>query len=156
MSYTFGAKQRADLMALLATATTSNNYTPVYNYLICQISTFQNPNVTPSNVTATDIATAVPASDVDTAAWQWVVGACDVNSNTGFSAEFIREYTSEQYALRYGVSMPTGLLQAASNNIIIAVVNDILNKDSANPNPTFALPSIHSIAVNDAGAVAAT
>src|SRR5258708_26110769 len=58
-----------------------------------------------------------PSAGVDPAVWIWVAGAQKVNSNTGPFAQYIRNYTAEQYLLRTGTQIGPNDIQEASTSI---------------------------------------
>ncbi|MDD9899349.1 MAG: Ig-like domain-containing protein [Alphaproteobacteria bacterium] len=106
-----------------------------------------------------------PATDVDPAAWVFLRGVPDVNAGTGGYSAFIREYTIEQYQIRFGENaVPNGFdsleegVQAASNAIALSIVEDILSlkgtPENPNPNPNHELPNASNIAIQDAQAAA--
>ncbi|MGB4058471.1 MAG: hypothetical protein WBK77_10355 [Alphaproteobacteria bacterium] len=148
MSFPFTSQQASDIQALLAQAAIDEQtellgaYTPVYDYIFEAITDgygtlFESPK-----------------DGVELSVWQWVNGARDVNTGTGFFADFIRDYTKAQYELRYGESLSDTEVQIRSNQIIKAFAEDITNADGLNPNHE--LPTISDTALHDAGAVAST
>ncbi|WP_354135997.1 hypothetical protein [Bradyrhizobium sp. LB11.1] len=113
-----------------------------------------------------------PSSGVDPAVWLWVSGARYVNSATGAFANYIRQYTAEQYFLRTGEALdistnPSGELQKASNLIaqrfILTLFGVPLPPNPTNPLPpildlspgSLVLPDLHQVGLVDAGAAAA-
>ncbi len=161
-SFTFFDDQSfaAQLQDLLGTAQASAQIDPsseetksafadVYNYIYDAITVYDGIT-----------SAAGPAPDVDPDVWEWVGGARDVNSNTGFFASFIRQYTEAQYDLRYGAdsisqSALDANVQIASNLIASNFAADIISKIN-DPTAQSQLPDIKSVANDDAGAAAST
>ena len=131
MTYQFTSPQLIELSSRLTTASSTENYAPVYQYIYdC---------ITISGLYDT------PAAGVDSSVWEWVAGAKGVNANDGsYFSDYIRDWTTAEYRLRNGNSMPAsgaGSVQDASNRIALAFANDILNLGTI-PNPNNYLPSL--------------
>lgn len=127
-------------IGLIPDAESSHNWTPVYNYIFEQI--------TDNYGTANEL----PKTGVDKSVWLWVQGATQVNADDGsYFSDFIRDYTTTQYELRYGTT--TGLdIDAASDQIARAFALDIADPQSQN----FGfLPNINRVGAIDAGEIAA-
>lgn len=104
-------------------------------------------------ISDTDPATGklVPKDGVDPLVWRWIDGARRVNSGDGFFADFIREYTKEQYRIRGGApASAEALNQRASNRIALNLMHDILE----NTTEAGLLPGITGLGAIDAGAAA--
>lgn len=149
MSYSFSQSQIGILTTLYGTADSSGNWSPVYQYIYDQITDYQE--VWAGNVMRIE---ETPKANVDASVWQWVAGARGVNSDDGeYFSDFIRDYTTRQYELRYGST--DGLdIDEASNKIAKAFAEDILNLDDDNPNLNHNLPEIDRVGRIDAGEIA--
>jgi hypothetical protein len=55
-------------------------------------------NVTTAVVDGVPVITTSPAAGVDAGVWAWVGGAINVNTNSGAFAQYIRDYTAEQWS----------------------------------------------------------
>ena len=142
MSFVLDLSQNT-LSNLLAQAALDQNinpqaaYTPVYDYIYSAIST--------TDINGHDIA----ESGVDKSVWEWVKGARQVNADDGsYFSDFIRDYTSTQYELRYGQTLSDLDIQNASNKIIDAFAKDIISSEGI-------LPSLLQTGQFDAGSIAA-
>ncbi|WKB50836.1 calcium-binding protein [Eleftheria terrae] len=89
-----------------------------------------------------------PRPDVDPSVYAWIKGAVDVNSGTGFYADYIREYTRVQYELRGGAGDSNLRNQQASNMIAFNLAADVIRSTDRT------LPSIVGLGAIDAGAAA--
>ncbi len=145
----------AALGATDAQRSTGELHTALYQYIFEQISDVDsNGNYIPKSTLTSE----------EQSAWLWVEGAIGVNSNDGeFFSDFIRDYTAEQYQIRYGQTLGDNDndtiddLQDASNDIAIAFAEDILNiSQNGTINQNHELPPLSRIGEHDAGAVAAT
>ena len=89
----------------------------------------------------------IPAYGVDPAVVNWVIGALNVNTNSGYEALFILDYSSSQIMLR---GLPSddlaGKVSGSSNAIALAVATDILDHRN--------IPDITTIGVHDAASAA--
>src|SRR5882724_3526350 len=110
------------------------------------------------------IVTQAPADGVDPAVWAWVEGAINVNTNSGAFAQYIRDYTAEQYQLRTGSTLDQTRLQVASNDIARRFIADMFGELSGpladpgfleNTYTQLTLPDLNRIGAIDAGAAAA-
>ena len=86
-----------------------------------------------------------PVEGLETNVWTWVSGAMQVNSNQGYSAYYIREYTRSQYEQRYGITLSDTDLNIASNTIAENFINDILTGET---------PTIEELGLIDAAPIA--
>ena len=84
----------------------------------------------------------------------WLRGATEANADRGAMAALIRTYTDTQYQLRYGVPMPAGKMQEASNEIAKRLLSDLVG-DNPLEWPKGQVPDIARIALADARAVGA-
>ena len=84
----------------------------------------------------------------------WLRGATEANADRGAMAALIRTYTDTQHQLRYGVPMPSGKMQEASNAIANKLLDDIEGKNAPFW-PKGQVPDIARIAFADARAVGA-
>jgi hypothetical protein len=123
--------------------------------------------------TVQDSISLNPSPGVDPAVWLWISGARNVNSDSGAFADYIREYTAEQYLLRTGQSVPGGtttnpsaLIQVTSNIISKRFIADLFG-ELAGPEATppdqiigsftsLTLPDLNRVGAIDAGAAAST
>lgn len=98
-----------------------------------------------------------PNSSADARSVAWLQGAIRVNGDNGSAAEFIRQYTRQQYRIRYGQELSDSKLQTASNNIAKEVFNSLYVSEQQLGNDLHSLkiPAIDIIAERDAGAMAA-
>jgi hypothetical protein len=109
-----------------------------------------------------------PSSGVDAAVWIWIAGAQKVNANSGPFAQYIRDYTEEQYLLRTGTQIGATDIQDASNIIaqrfianMFGQLNDPNDPNASPPDQllgTFSSltePNLQTIGQIDAGAAAA-
>lgn len=98
-----------------------------------------------------------PNSGADARSVAWLQGAIRVNGDNGSAAEFIRQYTRQQYRIRYGQELSDSKLQTASNNIAKAVFDSLYVSVQQLGNDLYSLeiPAISTIAERDAGAMAA-
>lgn len=157
MTYPLSETEQDFLRGLLDAASTTNDYTPVYKFILFHTSEFSVPVSDYTQVTHELLDDATPLDGVDQASWLWARGAYGVNdpNEDNFFSDFIRDYTEAQFLLRYGGVLGDnngdGLndLQAASNNIANAFALDILNVRNGS------LPSTADIAEFDAGETAA-
>jgi len=80
--------------------------------------------------------------------YKWIEGARDVNANDGVFATFIRNYTVNQYTLRFGDETPEAFIldrvNVASNTIGLTLIRSILANNGV-------LPSIEGIGAVDGG-----
>lgn len=123
--------------------------------------------------TVQDSISLNPSPGVDPAVWLWISGARNVNSDNGAFANYIRDYTAEQYLLRTGQSVPGGtttspsaLIQVTSNIIskrFIADLFGLLPGPEATPPDqitgsftSLTLPDLNRVGAIDAGAAAST
>ena len=134
--YNFDSSQRAALQALVDAGQWFNAYS-----FVLQMISDQTPGV------------ERPAAGVPMAEWLWVRGAQLVNSNSGPLANFIREYTKEQYEIRTGETLTDGRVQDASDEVARNFFNDVLGKRSDNPG-VFGLRDIGTIGRADAAGAA--
>ena len=134
--YNFDSSQRAALQALVDAGQWFNAYS-----FVLQMISDQTPGV------------ERPAAGVPMAEWLWVRGAQLVNSNSGPLANFIREYTKEQYEIRTGGTLTDGRVQDASDEVARNFFNDVLGKRSDNPG-VFGLRDIGTIGRADAAGAA--
>ncbi len=145
MAFVFSAEQRQQLVTAISAASTAFNndnvgtglFTDVYNLLRSFIGT-----------------TSVAAAGVDEAVWTWIGGAQDVNEENGGFADFIRDYTSFQYELRYGVPLTEAELQGASNQVSQNFFQDLLLNFGGTADQ-WTLPTLPEIGGLDTGAAAA-
>lgn len=88
----------------------------------------------------------MPELGVDPSVWLWVSGARQVNADdSSYFSDFIRDYTTKQYELRYGTT--SGLdIDEASDQIAKAFAEDIIANG--------VLPDLDTIGVYDAGKTA--
>ncbi len=83
-----------------------------------------------------NVEIVVPKEGVNPAVWRWVQGAMKVNSGLGFYADFIREYTIEQFTLRGGSeSDAIKYNQVGSNNIAFNLALDMIANAGTLPSP---------------------
>ena len=82
----------------------------------------------------------------------WLRGATEANADRGTFSALIRGYTESQYQLRYGIRIPAGELQKASNAVAGNFLDDLLGKN-APVWPKGQVPDINRIAFADATAV---
>lgn len=73
----------------------------------------------------------------------WLDGASQINRGEGVFSKFIRDYTSKQYEIRYGLPLSPDEVQNASNRIAKAVIEDVITLRN--------LPNIDDLALRDAG-----
>jgi Ca2+-binding RTX toxin-like protein len=125
MTFTFSQIQRDELQAIVDSST-PHKYAAAYAKVVEFIS--GSPDA-PANVVA------------------WFQAAQDVNLSQGTFSEFIREYTSQQHAIRLGSTMGAVQLDAASNSIAAAVIGDILENHT--------LPTLANLGFFDANQTAA-
>lgn len=90
-------------------------------------------------------ATYTPKQGVERSTWLWVRGAADVNSNTGYFANFIRSFSAIEYKARTGQDLAPGALDRASNDIARRFLDDSLR---------LGLPTILRTGEFDAGGIA--
>jgi Ca2+-binding RTX toxin-like protein len=121
-------------------------------------------NVTTAVVDGVPVITTSPAAGVDAGVWAWVGGAINVNTNSGAFAQYIRDYTAEQYSLRTGSTLDPTRIQTASNDIARRFIADMfgeLSDPQADPGflenvySSLTLPDLRRIGLIDAGAAAA-
>lgn len=86
-----------------------------------------------------------PVDGLEENVWIWIGGASQVNSGTGYFADFIREYTRTQYELRYRITISDEELNVASNNIARNFIEDILSGS---------IPTIQALGFIDAAPIA--
>ncbi|GJM02808.1 MAG: hypothetical protein DHS20C08_13090 [Rhodomicrobium sp.] len=86
-----------------------------------------------------------PVSGLEENVWTWIGGARDVNSGTGYFANFIREYTRSQYEFRYRTTISDKELNAASNEIARNFIMDVLGGTT---------PTIEELGLIDAAPIA--
>lgn len=86
-----------------------------------------------------------PVEGLEENVWIWIGGASQVNSGTGYFADFIREYTRTQYELRYRITISDEELNIASNKIARNFIEDILEGST---------PSIEELGLIDAAPIA--
>lgn len=100
---------------------------------------------------------AQPNSGADSKSVAWLKGAVYVNGDNGAAAEFIRQYTRQQYRIRYGQELSDAQLQTASNSIAEAVFASLYDSVTDLGNGLYSLdvPAIAVIAEKDAGRIAA-
>lgn len=101
---------------------------PIYQYIL---ECLQTQVFTPDDGWVT-----VRRPDVDPAVYAWIAGAVDVNSDVGFYAAYIREYTRVQYQLRGGTGDAITLNQRASVNYGVRSCLLPLARRSARPRPS--------------------
>lgn len=135
MPYYLSQSQIDEILALRAIAiasgeTTLGAWAPVYSRLAEMITA---PN-------------GGPVEGVDHNVWLWLQGAQWINSGQGVFADIIRNYTANQYTLRYGSEMSQDDLTRASNSIASAFIDDVLANG---------VPNIADTGLIDAGPVAA-
>lgn len=93
----------AELAARVANAQASTDnfaWQDSYEYLLEQISDLDS-NGSPIG----------PKDGVPVTEWLWINGAKAVNASEGPLAQFIREYTNEQYLIRTGTMLDSGAIQ---------------------------------------------
>lgn len=90
-------------------------------------------------------ALAPLSSTTHAAEYAWLNGAKQMNAGTGDYSTFIRNYTAEQYRIRYDETLSTSDMQDASDEVARAVMTEIL--------ATGALPTISEIGAIDAETV---
>jgi len=121
-------------------------------------------NVTTAVVDGVPVITTSPAAGVDAGVWAWVGGAINVNTNSGAFAQYIRDYTAEQYRLRTGSTLDPTRIQTASNDIARRFIADMFGELSdprddpgflENVYSSLTLPDLKRIGLIDAGAAAA-
>lgn len=85
-----------------------------------------------SYLTTTTLGVDAPRTDVpvDPQTWLWLKGARFVNSGEGAFADLIREYTINQYRLRYGEPPSQEQMNKASNSIAQNFIGQWLGKDA--------------------------
>ena len=64
--------------------------------------------------------------DADPASILWLLGAAEVNENSGSQSAFIRGYNKAQFEVRYGGSLTDAKMDAVSNEIALQVFNDLI------------------------------
>lgn len=82
-------------------------------------------------------------------------GAKEINADNGPFSDFIRNYTKQQYELRFGETPSHEQVQQASDAIATAVIDDILNLNPDHPNPTHTFPTLEALGKYDAEKAAA-
>ncbi len=85
-----------------------------------------------SYLTTTTLGVDAPRTDVpvDPQTWLWLKGARFVNSGEGAFADLIREYTINQYRLRYREPPSQDQMNKASNSIAQNFIGQWLGKDA--------------------------
>lgn len=86
-----------------------------------------------------------PVEGLEENVWTWIGGARDVNSGTGYFANFIREYTRSQHEFRYRETISDEELNIASNKIARTFILDILEGTT---------PTIEELGLIDAAPIA--
>lgn len=121
-------------------------YSDVYKAIFFYSSSFARPDAHWTNITDEEIRTAEFAPTLSTeqqSTWLWLRGAYQANSNDGsFTSEFIRNYTTRQYELRYGNTDNLDI-QEASNDVAENFAIDVVNNST--------LPPIDRVAILDGG-----
>ncbi len=102
---------------------------------------------------ANRLVTEYGASSTDSTVL-WLRGATEANAGRGSLSALIRSYSATQYQLRYGVQMPDGRMQEASDAVAENLLRDLLGEPQADDGwPVGQVPDIGRIADADATAV---
>lgn len=123
-------------------------FVPVYQYIFNEITDVEEI-IDPING-LTLIRT--PKEGIDKSVWEWVRGAKQVNGNeNGFFPQYIRNYTAEQYRLRFDPVASEEFVfekvQRASNRVAQRFARQIINDGGF-------LPNLDVVGRIDAGAAA--
>lgn len=113
----------------------------------------------------------ISSANVDPAVLIWIAGAKNVNTNNGAFAQYIRQYTANQYQYRTGNTLSDATLQKASDTIAArfsyqllfnSVPPEVVGFDSFFDSSTggaarpldLTVPNLHSVGAIDASAAA--
>jgi hypothetical protein len=130
--FTLNELQQQQLKILMSTAVSSNLSAsgvgvPIYNYVLDLLENSNNDS-----------------NGIDHNVVAWIAGAAGVNNDSSSAGQFIRNYTSAVYQIRYGQASTQAQLNYASNQIAIGFAAGILANGGN-------LPSIEGLGAIDAG-----
>lgn len=122
MTFQFNAGQLAEISTVLAAAKAGKvPYADIYRTILDAII---------------DPLTLSPRAGVDSGVVRWLNNAISIHENNGSYADFVQQYSLQQYLIRYG-SQPDVSIQSVSNLVATSVASEILSSQF--------MPSLHLI-----------